>query len=39
MIYPKNKYGVEGDNTLFLHLLPNGLMIRKSRADWLGRIL
>lgn len=25
MIYPKNKYGVEGDTPSFLHLLPNGL--------------
>lgn len=24
-IYPKNKYGVEGDTPSFLHLLPNGL--------------
>lgn len=25
MIYPKNKYGVEGDTPSFLHLMPNGL--------------
>ena len=24
-IYPKNKYGVEGDTPAFLHVLPNGL--------------
>lgn len=24
-IYPKNKYGVEGDSPSFLHVLPNGL--------------
>ena len=24
-IYPKNKYGVEGDTPSFLHILPNGL--------------
>jgi hypothetical protein len=24
-IYPKNKYGVEGDTPSFLHLMPNGL--------------
>ncbi len=25
IIYPKNKYGVEGDTPSFLHLMPNGL--------------
>ena len=37
-IYPKNKYGVEGDTPSFLHVTPNGLNDPTvcSQAGWGG---